>query len=273
MSDYPGNNPVGRLYGSGERKASAAAAASGGDPVLATAGQQQQQHQLPPPPPPITTRLTAKPHVFAGAVLSPKHARDLNPTLCMAITSSLAEQNNNKASVPYTLWITEAWRVLGWAEPSAALFWEIATMYHTLQAAGRDYYSSNYHHYPGMIPPILSCGSTSSLTSGATSSHATERLMDKKRFSSAVSAKELPVWLVGTFLLLHCEEFACQRSLSGEDERRFYGAAAAAAANTVPASATSGGRMDFTSLFRNQSLSPRYVQLLLFDLEGVIVVL
>jgi len=282
----------------------------------------------PPPPPPALTRLTAKPHAFAGAVLSPKHARDLNPTLCMAIASSLAEQqqsnnntnassistsnnNNNKmGSVPYTLWITEAWRVLGWAEPSAALFWEIATMYHTLQVAARDYYydphQHHHHHaqahaaaaaaggsYPhpaqnqssgmhspspshlqqqqqqqyarhgggGFIPPILSCGSTSSMTSGATSTAALQE--KQKKFSSAVSAKELPVWLVGTFLLLHCEEFACQRSLSGEDERRFYSSGAAATAGAAGAAslmleaAAPSTRMDFSSLFRHQGLSPR----------------
>ena len=69
--------------------------------------------------------LTAKPHAFAGAVLSPKHARELTPSLCLAIASALAEQSHRKAVIPYTLWITEAWRVLGWAEPSAALFWEV----------------------------------------------------------------------------------------------------------------------------------------------------
>ena len=222
-----------------------------------------------PPPPPVptsmNTRLTAKPHGFAGAVLSPNHARDLSPALCMAITSSLAEQNHNKATVPYTLWITEAWRVLGWAEPSAALFWEVATMYHTLQVAGRDW----EQQYPGVggggghIPPILSCGSTSSLTSGAT--NATERAAleqhNKKKFSSAVSAKELPVWLVGTFLLLHCEEFARQRSLSGEDERRYYGATSSKMAEDAATAVVAGGasRIDFTSLFKHQGLSPRYV--------------
>jgi len=218
----------------------------------------------PPAPPSMNTRLTAKPHAFAGAVLSPKHARDLSPALCMAITSSLAEQNHNKATVPYTLWITEAWRVLGWAEPSAALFWEVATMYHTLQVAGRDW----EQQYPGgfggqHIPPILSCGSTSSLTSGAT--NATERAAleqhNKKKFSSAVSAKELPVWLVGTFLLLHCEEFARQRSLSGEDERRYYGTTASSKTADEAAAVLAGGasRIDFTSLFKHQGLSPRYV--------------
>ena len=62
--------------------------------------------------------LTAKPHAFAGAVLTPKHARELTPTMCLAITSALAEQAYRKDAIPYTSWITEAWRVLGWSEPS-----------------------------------------------------------------------------------------------------------------------------------------------------------
>ena len=83
------------------------------------------------------------------------------------------------------LWITEGWRVLGWAEPSAALFWEMATMVHTLLVAGRQDDSS-----PMAIPPILSCGSTSSIGSGATSTLATET--EKKKYSSVGSAKEPP---------------------------------------------------------------------------------
>ncbi|KAL7543773.1 hypothetical protein ACHAXR_013086 [Thalassiosira sp. AJA248-18] len=35
----------------------------------------------------------------------------------------------------YTVWITEAWNILKWSEPSAALFWEMATMFHTLYVA------------------------------------------------------------------------------------------------------------------------------------------
>jgi hypothetical protein len=193
-------------------------------------------------------RLTAKPHAFAGAVLSPKHALELTPTLCLQIASALAD--HHKSIVPYTVWITEAWRVLGWAEPSAALFWEMATMYHALAAAGREMADFN-----GMIPPILSCGSTSSLGSGATSSH-TDRTMDKKKLSSVASAKELPVWLVGMFLLLHCEEFAYQRNLAGQDERRFYG--------TGSLTTDHAGKIDFTSLFKHPSLSPRYVHIAAF---------
>lgn len=172
-----------------------------------------------------TTHLTAKPHAFSGAILSPKHARELTPSSCLQIASSLAEQSQRRTVVPYTLWITEAWRVLGWAEPSAALFWEISTMYHTLYLAGRAFaadYDSNDGAGVGGIPPILSCGSASSVGSGQTAH--TPVTFDKKKFSTAASAKELPVWLVGTFLLLHCEEFAFWRNLSGKDDRRFFDA-------------------------------------------------
>ncbi len=169
--------------------------------------------------------LTAKPHAFAGAVLSPKHARELTPSLCLAIASGLADQSYRKKAVPYTLWITEAWRVLGWGEPSAALFWEMATMYHTLYLAGRAY-ATDFHETSN-IPPILSCGSTSSMGSGNThytmgGASNTGSVFDKKKFSASTSAsaKELPVWLVATFLLMHCEEMAYQRNLSALDDRR-----------------------------------------------------
>jgi TBCC domain-containing protein 1 len=196
--------------------------------------------------------LTAKPHAFAGAVLSPKHARELTPSLCIAIATALSEQSHRKTVVPYTLWITEAWRVLGWAEPSSALFWEMATMYHTLFLAGRVFaadYQDGSH-----IPPILSCGSTSSMSMGSGGTNPTDRPVsfDKRKFSTAASAKELPVWLVGTFLLLHCEEFAYQRNLSGEDERRFY---SNSMGNDSPLKNT--GMVDFTSLLKHPSLSPR----------------
>lgn len=162
--------------------------------------------------------LTAKSHAFGGAVLSPKHARELTPQHCLAIASALSEQAYQKVSIPYTLWITEAWRVLGWAEPSAALFWEMATMYHTLFLAGRalvEEYETN------KIPPILSCGSQSSYGSVEASRPGGSN-KDTKKYSTAASAKELPVWLVGTFLLLHCEESAFLRNLSGQDDRRYY---------------------------------------------------
>lgn len=192
--------------------------------------------------------LAARPHPFAGAVLSPKHARELTPSLCLAIASALAEQSYRKSAAPYTLWITEAWRVLGWAEPSACLFWEMASMFQTLYLAGRafaaDFQEGAY------IPPILSCGSTSSsMGSGTTQERSS--YVDRKRGSTSASAKELPVWLIGTFLLLHCEEVAYQRNLSGQDESRY------STGGIFDPSALDPGRADFTSLFRNPSLSPR----------------
>jgi hypothetical protein len=227
-------------------------------------------------------RLTAKPHPFTGAVLSPKHALELTPALCLQITSTLAG-DYHKSVVPYTVWITDAWRVLGWAEPSAALFWELATMYNALAAAGREL--AYQHDRAGMmIPPILSCGSTSSLGSGATNSHQTpndhshRNSIEKKKMSSVASAKELPLWLVGTFLLLHCEELAYLRNLSGQDERRFFGTGSppGSSANASPAASTpfasplvsspfvltmlGTNQLEFPGFFKNPSLSPRYVQ-------------
>ena len=106
-------------------------------------------------------------------------------------------------------------------------------MVHTLLVAGRQDDSS-----PMAIPPILSCGSTSSIGSGATSTLATET--EKKKYSSVGSAKELPVWLIGTFLLLHCEESANERNLSGTEE-----------SGGVPGAVASGG--DFANMFQQSS--------------------
>jgi hypothetical protein len=137
-------------------------------------------------------------------------------------------------------------------------------MYHTLYLAGRAF-ATDYHD-TSAIPPILSCGSTSSMGSGNT--HLTDGRMggsqggglDKKKYSTSASAKELPVWLVATFLLMHCEEMAYQRNLSGLDDRRFYGSGggiggvgAAATASLV----STGGKVDFTSLLKYPGLSPR----------------
>lgn len=204
-------------------------------------------------------RLTAKPHAFAGAVLSPKHARDLTPSQCLAIAAALSEGTsvNRKTNVPYTLWITEAWRVLGWAEPSAALFWEMATMYHTLFLASRDF-AAEYRDGAN-IPPILSCGSTSSMGSGTNNSltDSTNRPATIDRRKVTASAKELPVWLVGCFLLLHCEEFAYQRNVAGEDDQRFFGNATGG----IVESGLNVGRMkNINHIFQQSStLSPRYV--------------
>jgi len=68
------------------------------------------------------------------------------------------------------------------------------------------------------------------------------------------SAKELPVWLISMFLLVHCEMEAFLRCTSGEDERRF-------SSSDSPSSPTSGGEgrssLDFTALLQHKSLSPR----------------
>jgi TBCC domain-containing protein 1 len=150
--------------------------------------------------------LTVKPHAFGGAVLSPKHARELNPSLCLNIVTALSSEFSRKAVVPYTLWITEAWRVLGWAEPSAALFWEMATMYHTLYLAARI-------ESGDVIPPILSCGSHSSM--GSVTPIEQHGRINKQKYTT--TAKDLPVWLIGTFLLLHCEDstYAFEESSDG----------------------------------------------------------
>jgi len=128
-------------------------------------------------------------------------------------------------------------------------------MYHTLYLASRahasDFQEANH------IPPILSCGSTSSMGSGTT--HQTDRPMtfDKKKLSTSASAKELPVWLVGTFLLLHCEEMAFLRNLSGQDERRFYQSSPGGAESSLLGNSPT--KVDFTSLLKHPSLSPRCV--------------
>lgn len=190
---------------------------------------------------------------------------ELTPTLCLQIASALADLNassssaKKRSSVPYTVWITEAWRVLGWAEPSAALFWEMATMYHSLRLANQEASLRSVHP---LIPPILSCGSTSSLGSHGTTADRTptnaSSVKKNARMHSVVSAKELPLWLISTFLLLHCEECALQRNLSGHDERRFQQNVAVDVA-TKP-SATTGKNtapMDFNTLLHYPSLSPR----------------
>ena len=254
--------------------------------------------------------LTAKPHPFGGAVLAPKHARELTPSLALAMAHTLGEyvMNNNttttatttddssshqstKMVVQYTEWITEAWSVLGWAEPSASLFWEMATMYHTLHVAGRELSSSpippqlsispsshtnnhnnnnnnshslfanpvlspssstsqhspsisHHHHHP--IPPILSCGSSHSIESANNrrpkspsehiksvhhSSTNNNNNNNNKNNNNTASAKALPVWLLGMFLLLHCEEQAFLRNISGEDGRRFDATGTASTTN------------------------------------------
>jgi TBCC domain-containing protein 1 len=131
--------------------------------------------------------LTVKPHV--GAFWN-NHS-ELTPPHAMAMATALAER---QATTPYTVWITEAWRVLGWAEPTAALFWEMATLYHALYWKQRTMTEDKSHNNSLFPPPILSCGSTASL--GSVSTHQQRKQQQ--------SEKELPVWVLAVFLLLHC---------------------------------------------------------------------
>ena len=248
-------------------------------------------------------------------------------------------QNNKEAKVQYTVWITEAWRCLGWAEPSAALFWEMATMYHTLHVAARSIEVEEVQveevegedgegggQYMGIqrtlsqsIPPILSCGSSQSMDSVenskkkeklareqqqhqqqqqgslASSPHhgspnpnanpntspssplRNNQISSPKRGNnnnstnnndktknaqnikaSNASAKELPVWLVGMYLLLHCEEGVFRRNVSGEDDQRFD-ALMAQQGNTpgVGEIWKDGKGVDFGTLLNQPSLSLR----------------
>jgi hypothetical protein len=76
--------------------------------------------------------------------------------------------------------------VLGWSrEPSAAFWGNGDCMYHALYLAGHCAYAVIFRE-PSHIPPILSCGSTSSLGSGNT--HLTDRPIpfDKEIFDFGV---------------------------------------------------------------------------------------
>lgn len=192
----------------------------------------------------------------------------------------------------YTTWITEAWNVLKWSEPSAALFWEMATMFHTLyvkslsESGGgsggivrecilggssadvsdtstgpfgavsrstimtHQALTSSVNAGLDSIPPIYSCNSQSSM--GSVRSAAVETIGGPSPCSSSRGggggsssggggggpikparswARELPVWLISMFLLVHCENYAFLRCMSCDDERRV-------ADHTVASSAT-----------------------------------
>jgi len=106
-------------------------------------------------------------------------------------------------------------------------------MYHTLHVASR----SIEIRCP-TIPPILSTGSASSNVSGDAfgAQHVYTETMKRAELdrggehghgphpsqhkSSAASAKQLPVWLLGIFLLLHTEEGAFARNVSGKTGAR-----------------------------------------------------
>jgi TBCC domain-containing protein 1 len=80
------------------------------------------------------------------------------------------------------------------------------------------------------------------------------------------SAKELPVWLISMFLLVHCEDQVFLRCTSAEDERRFSnaeGGGGSAGANG-PRSFHHNTRqeepdnsLDFSTMLLHRSLSPR----------------
>jgi hypothetical protein len=56
------------------------------------------------------------------------------------------------------------------------------------------------------------------------------------------------VWLVGTFLLLHCEEQIVQRSISAPDQRRFLGNTASDALHTMD---------DYSNILKHSSMMQR----------------
>ncbi len=239
----------------------------------------------------------------------------------------------------YTVWITEAWNILQWSEPSAALFWEMANMYHTLYVASLSFGGggsgaeararvlgiaprggggsgsgggggggsvgggstggggggvgmfppkvnrlstpksggvNDFAH----IPPILSCGSQSSMGSekttgtasgnptGASSSSSSQQHHQQQQHHhrggsmkpAGNSAKELPVWLIAMFLLLHCEDETFMRCTSGEDERRFSNSERDSLVSRFEgrgAAAAAANALDFQSMLLHRSLSPR----------------
>ncbi|KAL7546955.1 hypothetical protein ACHAWF_010276 [Thalassiosira exigua] len=265
----------------------------------------------------------------------------------------------------YTVWIAESWNVLRWSEPSAALFWEMATMFHTLYVAGlsvrgggsgaavrgrvlgiagdavdeaaggapvgrrgsdapshdKEKESANaaaaaaFRAATGggatasqgaggasggggsgnYIPPLLSCGSQSSMGSvrsggmsvsdvgagaahggshggggaggsgsgsgsgGGTQHPAAPSFRPGSIKPARHSARELPVWLISMFLLAHCEPEAHARCTSGDDERRFSDAASGRASPLSAGSfqGSDGDSLDFTALLHHRSLSPR----------------
>ena len=146
------------------------------------------------------------------------------------------------------------------------------------------------------IPPILSCGSQSSMGSvksvvesggdiggsgggipssvdGSAVSSAASFTKQQQRVVHASnmkparhSAKELPVWMISMFLLVHCEDQVFLRCTSAEDERRFSnaeGGGGSAGANG-PRSFHHNTRqgepensLDFSTMLLHRSLSPR----------------
>jgi TBCC domain-containing protein 1 len=75
----------------------------------------------------------------------------------------------------------------------------------------------------------------SSTTGTSTSTAPTTTTLPK---NNAASAKELPVWIVSIFLLLHLEEHVYSRNTSGDDERRFESSVVAGFTTTTTTTTT-----------------------------------
>jgi len=252
----------------------------------------------------------------------------INPLSLLSTVEALESYGSWRTH--YTVWITEAWNILQWSEPSAALFWEMANMYHTLYVASLSFGGggsgaearvrvlgfgggsgtgggggssvggssagaggaggagagggmfppkvnrlstpksgamTDFSH----IPPILSCGSQSSMGSEKTAATATvqnqslsqqQQQQHQQRGSmkpARKSAKELPVWLIAMFLLLHCEDETFMRCTSGEDERRFSNSESDSLVSRLEGRGVVGteNALDFQSMLLHRSLSPR----------------
>lgn len=121
------------------------------------------------------------------------------------------------------------------------------------------------------IPPILSCGSQSSMgsekTTGTASGNPTGALSSSSPSHhhhhrggamkpAGNSAKELPVWLIAMFLLLHCEDETFMRCTSGEDERRFSNSERDSLVSRLEGRGAANA-LDFQSMLLHRSLSPR----------------
>jgi len=247
----------------------------------------------------------------------------LNPLSLLSTVEAL--ESYGAWRTHYTVWITEAWNILQWSEPSAALFWEMANMYHTLYVAslsvggggsggearvrvlglggggggggggssvGGGSTSGGSGMFPpkvnrlstpketggimsdfSQIPPILSCGSQSSMgsekTVGTTSQQQQQQPQSQQQQQqqnrgamkpARNSAKELPVWLIAMFLLLHCEDETFMRCTSGNDERRFSNSESTTSSDSLVSRLEGRGTknaLDFQSMLLHRSLSPR----------------
>jgi len=266
----------------------------------------------------------------AGGAANNNDNNTLNPLSLLSTVEALESAGSWRTH--YTVWITEAWNILQWSEPSAALFWEMANMYHTLYVAslsfggggsGGEARAARVLGFGGggngggiggssgggssvggsvgggggggmfppkvnrlstpksgamtdfsHIPPILSCGSQSSMGSEKTAATASGNASSSMNNQSSSqqqqqnrgsmkparnSAKELPVWLIAMFLLLHCEDETFMRCTSGEDERRFSNSESDSLVSRLEGRGGVGteNALDFQSMLLHRSLSPR----------------